>query len=280
MARIRTIKPDFWTSAQVIECSTNARLLFIGLLNFCDDSGRHPLSAKQCKAEVFPADDMPLSDIEAMLSELISQELIVPYEHGNKRFFYVSGWKHQKIDKPQPSKYPCPFDEHSSNILGTFVPDSKGKDSKGKEGKGVDTHMSTCVDVWNAKAEQLKESGKTYATIRGLTSDRKQKLRARLSESGWLEVYQDAVARLPIRQWNNWVPSFDWMIANGRNAFKLAEGEFHKATYTQSDKNAQIIEDWTPGDLTRELLGGSGQGTSIDASAVRRIPARADTGST
>lgn len=32
MARIRSIKPEFWVSEQIGECSTNARLTFIGLL--------------------------------------------------------------------------------------------------------------------------------------------------------------------------------------------------------------------------------------------------------
>ena len=44
MARIRSIKPQFWTSEQIADCSSNARLLFIGLWNFCDDCGVHPAS--------------------------------------------------------------------------------------------------------------------------------------------------------------------------------------------------------------------------------------------
>lgn len=41
MARIRTIKPEFWTAEQVMELSRDARLLFIGMWNFCDDAGVH-----------------------------------------------------------------------------------------------------------------------------------------------------------------------------------------------------------------------------------------------
>lgn len=133
MARIRSIKPEFWTSAQILECSTNARLLFVGLWNFCDDLGRHPLIARQVKAEVFPADDMTERIITAMLDELIQNNLIVQYEHENKRYFYVSGWKHQRIDKPQPAKYPDPFHEHSRIIPRTFPPDTIREDKKGKE---------------------------------------------------------------------------------------------------------------------------------------------------
>lgn len=58
MARIRTIKPEFWTSEQVMNCSRDARLLFIGLWNFCDDYGRHPANSKQLKALIFPDDNL------------------------------------------------------------------------------------------------------------------------------------------------------------------------------------------------------------------------------
>ena len=54
MSRIRTVKPEFWTSEQIIACSPIARLLFIGLWNFCDDNGVHPASYIRLKAEVFP----------------------------------------------------------------------------------------------------------------------------------------------------------------------------------------------------------------------------------
>lgn len=37
MPRIRTIKPEYWTSEQVLDLSIPARLAFIGLWNFCDD---------------------------------------------------------------------------------------------------------------------------------------------------------------------------------------------------------------------------------------------------
>lgn len=133
MARIRSIKPEFWTSAQILECSTNARLLFVGLWNFCDDLGRHPMVAKQVKAEVFPADSFTEAIITAMLTELVSNGLITLYDHDNKRYFYVSGWKHQRIDKPQPAKYPDPFGERSKIIPRTFPPDRIGEDRKGRE---------------------------------------------------------------------------------------------------------------------------------------------------
>jgi hypothetical protein len=51
MARIRTIKPEFWTDEKVVECSFEARLMFIGMFNFADDKGNlvRSLSVSRCR---------------------------------------------------------------------------------------------------------------------------------------------------------------------------------------------------------------------------------------
>jgi hypothetical protein len=115
MARIRSIKPDFWTSEQIMECSPNARLMFIGLWNFCDDHGRHPLAPKQIKALLFPSDDITADDVSRMFGELSANDLLTTYSVDGKEYFQVTGWHHQKIDKPQKPKYPAPLQEHSPN---------------------------------------------------------------------------------------------------------------------------------------------------------------------
>jgi len=79
MSRIRTIKPEFWISEQVMSCSHSARLLFIGLWNFCDDGGVHPANLRKLKAEVFPGDDVTLSDVDGWMKELIEQRLVAEF---------------------------------------------------------------------------------------------------------------------------------------------------------------------------------------------------------
>lgn len=130
MARIRSIKPEFWTSEQVMECSLNARLLFIGLWNFCDDSGRHPLTPRQIKALIFPADDLTVENIRGMIDELSTNGLIDIYTVESKEYLQVTGWQHQKIDRPQKPKYPGPVAEHSSNGIDG---EDKGEDRIGED---------------------------------------------------------------------------------------------------------------------------------------------------
>ncbi|SWD82810.1 primosomal protein I [Klebsiella pneumoniae] len=54
MARIRTIKPEFWTDEDMAEVSEPACLLAIGLLNYADDEGYFNANPKLIKAAVFP----------------------------------------------------------------------------------------------------------------------------------------------------------------------------------------------------------------------------------
>ncbi|OEZ02295.1 MULTISPECIES: hypothetical protein [Stenotrophomonas] len=135
MARIRSIKPEFWSSEQVMECSPMARLLFIGLWNFCDDGGNHVASAKTVKAEIFPGDDISSTDVQRMLDELSSNSLIAFYSNAGKDYLHVTGWKkHQKIDRPT-FKHPRYSKDDRRALDEPSPPEGKGEEGSGEEGK-------------------------------------------------------------------------------------------------------------------------------------------------
>ena len=146
MARIRTIKPEFWTSEQVVECSVNARLLFIGLWNFCDDAGRIEDSPRQIKMKIFPGDDFTTDDIHGMLTELSVNGLIIRYAAENRAFIQVTGWHHQKINRPNPSKIPPPPKNTHGALTEPHLPEGKGKEGKGRERKGDIDKPSSSID--------------------------------------------------------------------------------------------------------------------------------------
>lgn len=106
MARIRTIKPEFWTDEKIVALSFPARLFFMGMLNFVDDEGRASYSPSRLKMQILPADTV---DVSALLGEIRGESLIVVYEVDGKEFFQVNGFsKHQKVDKRTLSKIPAP----------------------------------------------------------------------------------------------------------------------------------------------------------------------------
>lgn len=135
MPRIRTIKPEFWTSEQVAECSPNARLLFIGLWNFCDDGGVHPANAMRAKMQVFPADAFSKTDVEAMAKELVYAGLLTEYEVDGKAYWRVTGWKHQKIDQPT-FRHPQPNGALPSTPDRRRTPDDCSPNKKRTPGEG------------------------------------------------------------------------------------------------------------------------------------------------
>tara|TARA_Y100001938_G_C7873105_1_gene321272 strand:+ start:86 stop:556 length:471 start_codon:yes stop_codon:yes gene_type:complete len=123
VARKRMIDPQFWCDEKMMTLSHSARLLFIGLWNFCDDSGIHKDSDLKLKAEIFPADDITKDDVKKLKEELIQIGLIIAIkedEFGDD-ILMVKNWnKYQKINRPIPSKYN--ISEDSLNAHGVITP--------------------------------------------------------------------------------------------------------------------------------------------------------------
>ncbi|MET8399603.1 hypothetical protein [Streptomyces sp900116325] len=109
MARIRTIKPEFFTSLTIADLSPEQRLTFIGLWTHCDDEGRAVDDARLIKAAVWPLDDRAAADIESDLRALTESSLITRYTLNRKPFLAVNGWReHQRINRPTKSRFPAP----------------------------------------------------------------------------------------------------------------------------------------------------------------------------
>lgn len=103
MARIRNIKPDFWTDEKLVELETWERLLFIGLWNFADDEGYMPYSPKRIKMQIFPGDSL---EVSRGIQSLISIGAVELFDSEYGQVLHVSKWsKHQKVSNPSKSKY-------------------------------------------------------------------------------------------------------------------------------------------------------------------------------
>gem|GEM_PF-1304567 len=149
MARIRSIKPEFFTSEQLAECSPSARLLFVGLWCFCDDGGVHPASTRRLKMEIFPADEITDKAVKTLVAELIRAGLLAEFEHKGETFWHVTGWdKHQRIDKPT-LKYPRPLAEDSPRTRRP-VDEASPPDWSGVERRGGDSDHSPIQNTHTA----------------------------------------------------------------------------------------------------------------------------------
>lgn len=145
MARIRSVKPEFWTDEALAECSPIARLLFVGTWTFADDKGNLDRSARQLKAQVFPYDAL---DCEPLILELIAQRLLVEYDAEGKKFLHIRNFdKHQKVDRESKPRFPLYDDskttrrvlvESSESPRPSSLVSCSGsrRESRGREGSG------------------------------------------------------------------------------------------------------------------------------------------------
>lgn len=147
MARIRTIKPEFFTSLTIADLTPEQRLTFIGLWTHVDDAGRCVDDPRLIKAAIWPLDDRTAADIEIDLKALTESSLITRYTLNRKRYLAVTNWdEHQRINRPTPSKLPAPeqgdptppdpVTRHDRDSLNTHAhfSESSPQERKGKEG--------------------------------------------------------------------------------------------------------------------------------------------------
>ena len=115
--RIRSIKPEFWTSDDITELAIEDRFLFIGLWSYVDDNGVGRDEEHLIVASLFPR-DMFLDPRETVarvsrgLSNLAAKGLILRYQADGKAYLEITTWsRHQRIDKPNKPRFP----QHDAN---------------------------------------------------------------------------------------------------------------------------------------------------------------------
>ncbi len=139
MARIRTIKPEFFTSEDIVSLSPLARLLYIALWCESDKEGRLAWKPMTFKLRYLPAESC---EIDALCGEVINGGLVVLY--GNGLAHIPQFRKHQHINpRETESQLPAPHDAlptRASRVTTRHSPDSDAQG--GREGKGKERDIS------------------------------------------------------------------------------------------------------------------------------------------
>lgn len=111
MARIRSIKPEFWKSEAIASMPLRTRLTFIGLWTYVDDNGVGLDNFKLVAAELYPLEEDPrdtLASVREDLARLADEGRIYRYTVGGKAYLEIVNWdEHQKIDRPAKPRYPA-----------------------------------------------------------------------------------------------------------------------------------------------------------------------------
>lgn len=109
MPRQRMVKPEFFDSDSLAECSHSARLAFIGLWVMGDDKGNVKLSIKKLRRQIFPLDDMSDAEFEGLLAELERVGCIKAYSvDGEEYVTTVNFLVYQTVKNPSKTNIPEP----------------------------------------------------------------------------------------------------------------------------------------------------------------------------
>lgn len=100
MARIRTVKPEFFRHEGLFEAEKETdlplRLAFLGLLTVADREGRFRWRPRVLKLDVFPHDQM---DFSPVLDALTTRGFLVRYMCGTEEYGFIPTFKkHQHIN--------------------------------------------------------------------------------------------------------------------------------------------------------------------------------------
>ncbi len=160
MARIRTIKPEFWTDSKTGTLSEFAKCLFIGLLNHADDYGVLKYEPEEWRVRIFPyhSDTTTVVLRESFENEIFKKGLVATFccPDNIKLVFIKNFNSHQVINKKSasfladwkigdtPSTYGKRLDiDVTSNWYNDYgsatVVLPVGKEGKGGEGNGTTT---------------------------------------------------------------------------------------------------------------------------------------------
>ncbi|KAA1262307.1 hypothetical protein LF1_48710 [Rubripirellula obstinata] len=166
MARIRTIKPEFWQNQELAALAEHSRLLAIALLNHCDDEGYFQANVALVRAACFPFDHETSKVTDSLAALAAIGYIEVREDLNGKRIGKVCKFSdHQRINRPCDSKLRDAFDavdecsvnthggltEESVSTHGGLTEDSplerKGTGKGSGTGKGTGTACAESVCV-------------------------------------------------------------------------------------------------------------------------------------
>lgn len=150
MARIRTIKPEFWDSPDTARASMTARLFFIAMWNWADDWGVGLAAPKPLIGFAFPNDDeITTADFPTLAKEVAECFDVVFYRVLGRAYYSIPSWdKHQRTERKAKRLNPSPDEaeslmftrESEQPILASEIPtqvtDVQASEKEREQGKG------------------------------------------------------------------------------------------------------------------------------------------------
>lgn len=246
MARIRSVHPGLFTDADFAFLSSDAQVLFIGILTECDDYGAFPWNPRDLKLRLRPGKDGP---VDPFLEELEAANRVMSYEHAGRKYGLVRNFgKYQRPKKPKSTHFiPPEFRTYaSSNSQSSEPEDDDGEPvpqksemssqmedggDKMEDGGGVkdippNPQVPLAVEAWNETAIACG-----LPRAQNITDKRRKAIALRLKDvggfDGWIALLEK-IRGSPFLRGNNrdgWRCDLDWVLKPA-NLTKIMEGNY------------------------------------------------------
>lgn len=164
MARIRTIKPEFFRHEGLYDAERETglplRIAFAGLWTAADKAGRFEWRPRQLKLDCLPHDDV---DFSRVLDALATRGFIVKYTSGGEEYGYIPSWRSHQVINNRETESKIPEPNKIKNIP-TRQPrvDDASATRQGNyqgEGEGEGNVLITAVDGISTPASDVPKSG-------------------------------------------------------------------------------------------------------------------------
>ncbi|MBS4048140.1 MAG: hypothetical protein KG075_17475 [Alphaproteobacteria bacterium] len=243
MARIRTIKPEFWKHEDLSALPEATHMLAAALLNYADDEGYFNANPKLITAELSPLREPSVSIQDSLKSLYEIGYLRLGHGEDGRRYGHIIEFtEHQRINRPTDSKIKqitivwdealtphTHFTEQSPPERNREQGKEQGREGNREGGADAPDEVADAADLWNALARRH-----SLPTIQLLTDERRSKLRKRLSEAGGLDGWRHALGKVAAAKWmhgendRGWKADIDFVLQ--RKSFtRLMEGGYDRA---------------------------------------------------
>jgi hypothetical protein len=256
VARIRTIKPEFWKHEDLSELPEATHMLAAALLNYADDEGYFNANPGLIKGECCPLRE-PSVSIQDSLAHLsrIGFIMLGTSENGKRYGLITTFLEHQRINRPTPSKisdlgivwddspqpHPqvteqSPPERNREQGTGNMNSEPNGSvvgataDPPPEDDLEIPltldrTDVGKAVANYNLAADELG-----LPKVLKLTNDRRRRLQARLKEhglKGWNEGITNLEASKFCRGENDrgWKADFEFLL-QPKSLNRLIEGGY------------------------------------------------------
>lgn len=191
MARIRSIKPEFFRHVELYEAEKATglplRVAYAGLWTVADREGRFRWRPRVLVLDVLPFDEV---DFAAVLDALAEHGFIVRYEVGAEQFGFIPSFgSHQHVNQREPaSSLPGPDGARASTCEN--IPahgEGKGREEEGKGSGNARPHA--IPDDWKPEeADYSEPEAKRFA------ADSRAKGKMRVDWQAEWEVWKSRIA--------------------------------------------------------------------------------------